>query len=79
MTARRYRRRHRVSYLMVLLVSNLLSDKPPPRIPGKDPQNTEASFCDIHTNIQLKPLKDTGKFYCQSCPGRVFDPPRTGS
>ena len=78
MTAKRYQSLHRVSSLL-LLVSNLLSDKPPIRIPGKDPQEAKPSFCPTHKNMPLIPLKDTGKLYCPKCPGRVFDPPKTGS
>ena len=79
MTGRRYRNPYRASSLMLLLASSLLPERPPPRIPGKRLQKTKVPCCDTHKDIELKPLKDTGKLYCPKCPGRVFEPPKTGT
>lgn len=76
MAVRRYRSQPLVSSLMVLLTSNLLSDKPPPSVPGKRRQTARASFCPTHKSVKLQPLNNgSGNYYCEECPGRVFNPP----
>jgi hypothetical protein len=71
---RRYRSQPVVSSLIVLLTSNFLSDRPPPRLPGED-RRSGKFFCPKHKTTELKYLRK-GKLYCPKCPGQVFDAPR---
>jgi hypothetical protein len=70
---RRYRSQRVVSSLL-LLASNFLSDKPPPRLPGKVSRRG-GPFCPVHRSTELKPLNND-KLYCPKCPGSVFNRPR---
>jgi hypothetical protein len=74
MAVRRYRGHGLVSSMTVMLASALLREKPPPRLPGRDRQTTQALTCPKDQGL-LVPARN-GKLRCQKC-GRLFERPQT--
>jgi hypothetical protein len=80
--ARRRRGRKPIPSLMVVLAATLLTERPPPRLPGKpmedmeDPQIAQTWTCPVDRGEII--ADDDGTYYCQDCATPFDPPPETG-
>jgi hypothetical protein len=71
MAAKHHRGHWNASSFAVMLVSSLLRERPPPRLPGKPRKTTPPTYCP-RDKIALIPAAN-GKLRCPEC-GYIWDP-----